>query len=201
MYDKKLSLLILFTISVLYSIPSTFAASHREAPLIALDPAADTTDVYAFRSWEDPNKVVFILNTIPGQDPADGPNYFSFDDNVLYQFHIDNDLEVNELKLPGMLTQPFVENAIEHGFKDIDYIGKIDIYFEEKKQNVLITIEDNGKGVNVLETEKEHKSRAMQIVKDRLYLFNKQHKSAAYYNIEDTNKTGFKIRIVLPKIY
>ncbi|WP_447968533.1 DUF4331 domain-containing protein [Nitrospira sp. M1] len=67
-----------------------FGASHREAPLIALDPAADNTDVYAFRSWEDPDKVVFILNTIPGQDPADGPNYFAFDDKVLYEIHIDN---------------------------------------------------------------------------------------------------------------
>ncbi|GJL54885.1 MAG: hypothetical protein NPIRA02_20170 [Nitrospirales bacterium] len=67
-----------------------FGASHREAPLIALDPAADNTDVYAFRSWEDPDKVVFILNVIPGQDPADGPNYFAFDDKVLYEIHIDN---------------------------------------------------------------------------------------------------------------
>jgi hypothetical protein len=68
----------------------TWAASHREAPLIALDAAADNTDVYAFRSWEDPDKVVFILNVIPGQDPGDGPNYFSFDDRVLYRIHIDH---------------------------------------------------------------------------------------------------------------
>jgi hypothetical protein len=67
-----------------------FAASHREAPLIALDPAADNTDTYAFRSWEDPDKVVFILNVIPGQEPGDGPNYFAFDDKVLYRIHIDN---------------------------------------------------------------------------------------------------------------
>src|SRR2546426_2444581 len=66
-------------------------ASHREAPLIALDPAADNTDVYAFRSWVDPSKVVFILNVIPGQHPGDGPNYFNFDDDVLYRIHIDND--------------------------------------------------------------------------------------------------------------
>ena len=66
------------------------AASHREAPLIALDPAADNTDVYAFRSWEDLSKVVFIANVIPGQEPGDGPNYFNFADNVLYRIHIDN---------------------------------------------------------------------------------------------------------------
>lgn len=70
-----------------------FGASHREAPLIAFDPAADNTDTYAFRSWEDPDKVVFILNTIPGQDPADGPNYFAFDDTVLYEIHIDNNTD------------------------------------------------------------------------------------------------------------
>jgi Domain of unknown function (DUF4331) len=70
--------------------PLSQAASHREAPLIALDPAADNTDTYAFRSWQDPKKVAFIMNVIPGQDPADGPNYFNFDDEVLYSFNIDN---------------------------------------------------------------------------------------------------------------
>ncbi|HKY07756.1 MAG TPA: DUF4331 domain-containing protein [Candidatus Binatia bacterium] len=70
--------------------PFANAASHREAPLIALDPASDNTDTYAFRSWQDPSKVVFIMNVIPGQDPADGPNYFNFDDHVLYAINIDN---------------------------------------------------------------------------------------------------------------
>ena len=75
------------------------AASHREAPLIALDPAADNTDVYAFVSYDAPNlarapadrRVTFIENVIPGQDPSDGPNYFNFDDEVQYAINIDND--------------------------------------------------------------------------------------------------------------
>src|SRR5919108_518122 len=71
------------------SAPIAWAASHREAPLIALDPTADITDVYAFRSWEDPTKAVFIMNVIPSQVPASGPNFFNFDDDVLYAFHID----------------------------------------------------------------------------------------------------------------
>ncbi len=71
------------------SAPITWAASHREAPLIALDPTADITDVYAFRSWEDPSKAVFIMNVIPSQVPASGPNFFNFDDDVLYAFHFD----------------------------------------------------------------------------------------------------------------
>jgi hypothetical protein len=65
------------------------AASHREAPLIALDPTADITDVYFFRSWEDPTKVILIMNVIPGQEPSSGPNYYNFDDQVRYAFHID----------------------------------------------------------------------------------------------------------------
>jgi hypothetical protein len=67
----------------------SFAASHREAPLIALDPTADITDTYAFRSWEDPSKVVFIINVIPGQEPGSGPNYFNFDDQVTYDINLD----------------------------------------------------------------------------------------------------------------
>lgn len=70
--------------------PLAGAASHREAPLIALDPAADNTDTYLFRSWQDPTKVVFIANVLPGQEPGDGPNYFNFDDEVLYAVNIDN---------------------------------------------------------------------------------------------------------------
>ena len=69
---------------------SVFAASHREAPLIAMDPQADITDFYAFRSWVDPNKVVFVLNVIPLQEPSGGPNYFNFADDVSYEIHIDN---------------------------------------------------------------------------------------------------------------
>lgn len=82
--------LVLSLVSLVPHVPPGWAASHREAPLMALDPAADITDVYAFRSWANPNKVVFIMNVIPGQEPGDGPNYFSFDDNVLYRIHIDN---------------------------------------------------------------------------------------------------------------
>lgn len=71
------------------------AASHREAPLIALDPTADITDFFMFRSYEpgQQDKVVLLMDVIPGEEPSSGPNYFSFDPNVLYAFHIDNDAD------------------------------------------------------------------------------------------------------------
>ena len=119
-----------------------------------------------------------------------------------YEFYIDDALEINELKLPGMLMQPFVENAVEHGFKDIDYKGKIDIFLKNENNNLLVIVQDNGKGISLVENQKEHKSRAMQIIKDRLYLFNKQHNSKAYYEIAaQKNNTGFKIVVTLPKLY
>src|SRR6059036_2173437 len=72
---------------------ATDAASHREAPLISLDPAADITDFFIFRSYEAGNadKVVLVMNVIPGEEPSSGPNYFLFDPNVRYAFNIDND--------------------------------------------------------------------------------------------------------------
>ena len=81
--------IILAGLALLIGAPA-FAASHREAPLIANDPAADITDFYIFRSWQDPDKAILIMNVIPGQEPGSGPNYFNFADDVLYEIHIDN---------------------------------------------------------------------------------------------------------------
>lgn len=72
-------------------MPLALASSHREAPSIALDPSADLTDFYMFRSPEDPSKVVFILNVNPLENPGGGPNFHRFDDNVLYEIKIDNE--------------------------------------------------------------------------------------------------------------
>jgi hypothetical protein len=66
------------------------ASSHREAPLIANDPLADNTDLYAFRSPDDTNKVTIIANYVPLELPQGGPNYASFGENVRYEIHIEN---------------------------------------------------------------------------------------------------------------
>jgi hypothetical protein len=66
------------------------ASSHREAPLISDDPAADNTDLYAFVSPDAPNTVTIIANYIPFEDPAGGPNYYRFDPTVRYEIHVDS---------------------------------------------------------------------------------------------------------------
>ncbi len=71
-----------------------YASSHREAPLIANDPLADNTDLYAFRSPDAPNTITIIANYIPGEFAFGGPNYYSFGENIRYEIHIDNDATV-----------------------------------------------------------------------------------------------------------
>jgi hypothetical protein len=67
------------------------ASSHREAPLISNDPLADNTDLYAFRSPDNPNTITIIANYIPFQLPEGGPNWASFGQNIRYEIHVDND--------------------------------------------------------------------------------------------------------------
>lgn len=67
------------------------ASSHAEAPGVAQTPAVDPTDLYAFRSPTDPNKVVFIMNVNPMLPAGSGPNFAAFEDGALYEIHIDNE--------------------------------------------------------------------------------------------------------------
>jgi Domain of unknown function (DUF4331) len=73
--------------TLIASIPAG-ASSHREAPMIAGDPYADLTDVYAFVSADKPDSVTLIMNAIPYEDPMGGPNYYQFDPKVRYQLHV-----------------------------------------------------------------------------------------------------------------
>ncbi|HEX2533815.1 MAG TPA: DUF4331 family protein, partial [Chitinophagaceae bacterium] len=68
------------------------SSSHREAPMIAYDPEADNTDVYAFRNPTVANSVIIIANYIPMQLPQGAPNFYKFGEDVRYEIHVDNDV-------------------------------------------------------------------------------------------------------------
>lgn len=77
--------------------PSALASSHRDAPLLSEDPAADATDLYAFRTPQNatdlalaPNSLVIIANYWPLEEPGGGPNWPRFSDGVLYEIKVDN---------------------------------------------------------------------------------------------------------------
>src|SRR6187200_1753425 len=93
MKRKKIYASILLLTMLINMFPyGAFASSHREAPLIANDPLADNSDVYAFRSPNDTNKVTIIATYVPGQLPFGGPNYYQFGENIRYEIHIDNNI-------------------------------------------------------------------------------------------------------------
>ena len=89
---QKISAAFMLLVMCLQITAPAFASSHREAPMIADDPLADNTDVYAFRSPDDPNKITIIANYVPGQLPEGGPNYYHFGENIRYEIHVDNNI-------------------------------------------------------------------------------------------------------------
>ncbi|HMF75296.1 MAG TPA: DUF4331 domain-containing protein [Bryobacteraceae bacterium] len=96
MTNKLKSFACVTLAATLAAPPSGFAASHREAPITALDHKADITDFFAFVSYNDSTKVTFILNVDPLLEPGNGPNYFPFDDNILYTIKVDNNNDAVE---------------------------------------------------------------------------------------------------------
>ena len=77
-------------VASLSAIAPSGASSHREAPLISEDPVADNTDTYAFVSPDRPDTVTFVANWIPLEEPAGGPNFNKFGDDVKYTINVDN---------------------------------------------------------------------------------------------------------------
>jgi len=106
------------------------AASHREAPLISLDPTADITDFFMFRSYQPGNadKVAMIMNVIPGEEPSAGPNYWNFDPNVLYEFNVDNnrDGHADDIKFQFRFTTEPIRGVNRDLTLPFSYVGNLD---------------------------------------------------------------------------
>ena len=126
-----------------------------------------------------------------------------FPQKFTYEINTDKKIEPDELLIPAMILQPFVENSIEHGFTGIDYAGHISISFDIEGNDLKIEILDNGKGLQVIAKEgTAHISRASQIITDRIYLLNMKLKSKAAYRIDDNkNEKGVTVSIKLPLLY
>lgn len=121
-----------------------------------------------------------------------------------YAVQAEPELDIDELQIPSMILQPFVENSIEHGFAGLDRAARLDIRFSKEGQFLQIRISDNGRGMAQDQTlePNEHISRALQIIQDRLYLLNLKLKSKAGYQVlPDPSGTGVVVEIRLPLIY
>ena len=101
------------------------ASSHREAPLISQDPTADNTDLYAFVSPDKPDTATIISNWIPGEDPAAGPNYYTFSPTARYDIYVDKNGDGNAghhlpvpVREPAEPVLPRQHAAEVHGHED-----------------------------------------------------------------------------------
>lgn len=106
----------------------TLASSHSEAPLISMDRFADNTDVYAFRSSEAGRDgfVTLLSNFIPAQDPSGGPQFFRFDDTVLYEIKIDNTGDgIEDITYQFQFTTQYANTNTVLGMNTLNQDGSI----------------------------------------------------------------------------
>lgn len=128
------------------------------------------------------------------------------DGKLVYNIQGKEDFDTEDLAIPPMLLQPFIENAIEHGImKKEEQKGTIDIKFREEKNNLYIEIVDDGIGREsaLKKTTKDHKSFATEITNQRIKSIKKTYKREILFDIIDlknnnNNPVGTKVIFKLP---
>jgi len=127
--------------------------------------------------------------------------------NFDYKIEYDEDLDTEFIKIPPMLIQPFVENAIKHGLKNLDYPGLLTIQIYEIDDELQIKVTDNGHGINTAKTSDEkaktHRSMSMQIFKERRDILSHRFKKDISFELIDRNEQnerekGTEVLIVIP---
>ncbi len=123
-----------------------------------------------------------------------------FTDSFDFTIEIDESISPENLLLPPMLIQPFIENAIEHGFSGLDRRGELSISYKKTGTEVEIRITDNGKGFssNDQQLTKDHESAAVQITEKRILLLNKRRKGAFSFRISSKPSEGTSVYFSVP---
>ncbi len=122
-----------------------------------------------------------------------------------FQFEIDPAIERCNVAIPPMLGQPFIENAIEHGFSGINYKGNIRISYQLAADGIVIEVEDNGigyeSGLQSKQPNAGHHSYGIEITRQRIHILKKKFKLNARVEIIDKmheNGTGTLVKIFMP---
>jgi tetratricopeptide (TPR) repeat protein len=133
------------------------------------------------------------------------------EDNLTYNITTNGIEDLESIYIPPMLTQPFIENSIEHGIRGNKNEGHIDIEFKMiESEHLQIQVTDNGKGIDSRsqtnnERKNNHKSMALQVTKERLQVLNKSKKQKVTFSISDlshsaADKTGTKVIFTIPLV-
>ena len=114
-----------------------------------------------------------------------------FNNKFTYTIKISENIDKENTLIPPMLVQPFVENAIEHGFSNEIEKPHLNISFSLKNNYISVIIEDNGKGISDVQNKPNHQSLAVQITKERLdVIFSKKHKKNINLELLNLNKVN-----------
>lgn len=111
-----------------------------------------------------------------------------------YQITASPDLDVENIEIPAMLLQPFVENAVKHGIAEIGADGKIEIGFTAQTANLVLSIKDNGSGFDV---NQNYEGLGLALTKNRISLLNSIYKENQFLLDMKADADGTVIKITL----
>ncbi|MFW6043027.1 MAG: tetratricopeptide repeat protein, partial [Marinilabiliaceae bacterium] len=132
-----------------------------------------------------------------------------FSEAFEYTLHVDESLNTENIMVPPMLTQPFIENAIEHGIRPLGNEGEISVRFRYEKGRMVVEVEDNGIGIEASkkasEKGKGHESMALKITRERLEMLSRDSGGRTDLYITDKKhvnpfSTGTLVKIILPVV-
>jgi len=124
-----------------------------------------------------------------------------FADKMNYAINIDEEIESEEITIPSMLIQPFIENAVWHGLLPKEDLGYISVDFKYQEDMLSIKILDDGIGISNSTKSKsagKHTSRGLQLIHERIHLLNKINKTSIHISQRQTGESGTEVLISIP---
>ncbi|HEY1038482.1 MAG TPA: histidine kinase, partial [Bacteroidia bacterium] len=124
-----------------------------------------------------------------------------FNSGFTFTFEVAPDIDASTYKIPNMILQPLIENSIIHGFKEINYEGKLSVNINKTSTGIQIIIEDNGRGISdeTVVIKGKTKSIGMKNVRERLQTIPEATFRLTSKNSPRYSTTGVRIEINLPK--
>jgi tetratricopeptide (TPR) repeat protein len=121
-----------------------------------------------------------------------------FDNRFDYEIQLDESIVASATYIPPMLLQPFIENALEHGFRTLDYRGLLEVVVNKKNNFIELEIRDNGSGLGEITEAKSHVSLATKITKERLSILNKNQKEKIDFKLSNRPSGGVVVSFSIP---
>lgn len=161
---------------------------YKKDPVMAGDFLAKFADLIRITLENSRNEFVVLEKEVRMLQYYLDLQCLRFEHKFIYSITLDESIDIQSLKVPPMLAQPFIENAIEHGLRFKENNGQITIRYQKDNGHLVFTVEDNGIGrekAKELQISRQHQSMATSITRERLDILSKRHKQR--FNLELTD--------------